>query len=94
MHIAFGFYNRLSVQSMSITNCTVLSATGMMTPTGPGGRAPVGKLKLCDFGFARQLPGSKDVDITDYVSTRWYRAPELLLGSTKYGKEVDLWAIG
>jgi cyclin-dependent kinase-like len=65
-----------------------------MTPTGPGGRAPVGKLKLCDFGFARQLPSSKDADITDYVSTRWYRAPELLLGSTHYGKEVDLWAIG
>lgn len=54
----------------------------------------VGKLKLCDFGFARSLPNSKDVSITDYVSTRWYRAPELLLGSTHYGKEVDLWAIG
>jgi cyclin-dependent kinase-like len=44
--------------------------------------------------FARQLPASRDVDITDYVSTRWYRGPELLLGSTRYGKEVDLWAIG
>ncbi|KAJ9523397.1 hypothetical protein QJQ45_005300 [Haematococcus lacustris] len=54
----------------------------------------VGRLKLCDFGFARQLPSNKDADITDYVSTRWYRAPELLLGSTRYGKEVDLWAIG
>ncbi|PNH08918.1 Cyclin-dependent kinase-like 5 [Tetrabaena socialis] len=53
----------------------------------------VGKLKLCDFGFARQLP-PPDVSITDYVSTRWYRSPELLLGSTHYGKEVDLWAIG
>ncbi len=53
----------------------------------------MGKLKLCDFGFARQLPGP-EVSITDYVSTRWYRAPELLLGSTHYGKEVDLWAIG
>lgn len=55
--------------------------------------AGVGKLKLCDFGFARQMPGA-DVSITDYVSTRWYRAPELLLGSTHYGKEVDMWAIG
>lgn len=54
----------------------------------------LGKLKLCDFGFARHLPSSRDVDITDYVSTRWYRSPELLLGSTRYGKEVDLWAIG
>jgi len=58
------------------------------------GGGPVGKLKLCDFGFARQLPSSREVDITDYVSTRWYRSPELLLGSTHYGKEVDMWAIG
>lgn len=32
----------------------------------------VGKLKLCDFGFARTLP-TPDASITDYVSTRWYR---------------------
>ena len=55
----------------------------------------VGQLKLCDFGFARQLPANVgDASITDYVSTRWYRAPELLLGSSHYGKEVDIWAIG
>lgn len=50
-------------------------------------------LKLCDFGFARTLagPGAK---YTDYVATRWYRAPELLVGDTEYGKGVDIWAIG
>jgi len=52
-----------------------------------------GALKLCDFGFARVLP-TKSNDMTDYVATRWYRAPELLLGSNNYGKEVDYWAIG
>ena len=31
--------------------------------------------------------------LTDYVATRWYRAPELLL-SNSYGKEVDIWAVG
>jgi cyclin-dependent kinase-like len=51
-----------------------------------------GKLKLCDFGFARTLPANGE-SITDYVSTRWYRAPELLLGYTHYGCEVDIWAI-
>jgi len=49
-------------------------------------------LKLCDFGFARNL--GQGEDLTDYVATRWYRAPELLLGSTSYGFGVDLWAIG
>eukprot|EP00406_Dinophysis_acuminata_P080288 CAMPEP_0179252982 /NCGR_PEP_ID=MMETSP0797-20121207/22490_1 /TAXON_ID=47934 /ORGANISM="Dinophysis acuminata, Strain DAEP01" /LENGTH=319 /DNA_ID=CAMNT_0020960819 /DNA_START=142 /DNA_END=1098 /DNA_ORIENTATION=+ len=49
-------------------------------------------LRLCDFGFARTMnPGST---LTDYVATRWYRAPELLLGSTHYGKDVDIWALG
>lgn len=44
-----------------------------------------GVVKLCDFGFARTLaqPGES---YTDYVATRWYRAPELLVGDTKYGK--------
>ena len=36
------------------------------------------------------------VELTDYVATRWYRSPELLLVSDQlpYGKEVDVWAIG
>ena len=33
-------------------------------------------------------------DYTDYVATRWYRAPELLVGDTQYGPPVDVWAIG
>lgn len=52
-----------------------------------------GALKLCDFGFARNMPAGNE-SITDYVSTRWYRAPELLLGYTHYGPAVDIWAIG
>ncbi|XP_015925431.1 cyclin-dependent kinase-like 4 isoform X2 [Parasteatoda tepidariorum] len=51
-----------------------------------------GIVKLCDFGFARTLsPGD---NYTDYVATRWYRAPELLVGETQYGPAVDVWAIG
>lgn len=49
-------------------------------------------LRLCDFGFARTM--TTDQPLTDYVATRWYRAPELLLGSTMYGKDVDIWALG
>lgn len=64
-----------------------------------------GKLKLCDFGFARRMEGEVSDELTDYVATRWYRAPELLLGPpftgangklvrSPYGKAVDMWAIG
>ena len=49
-------------------------------------------MKLCDFGFAR--PYSASNILTDYVATRWYRAPELLVGSGNYSAPVDLWAIG
>ncbi|KAK7883054.1 hypothetical protein WMY93_029228 [Mugilogobius chulae] len=52
-----------------------------------------GVIKLCDFGFARILTGPED-DYTDYVATRWYRAPELLVGDTQYGPAVDVWALG
>ncbi|KAI8487650.1 Cyclin-dependent kinase-like 1 [Branchiostoma belcheri] len=38
-------------------------------------------------------PGPGD-EYTDYVATRWYRAPELLVGDTQYGPPVDVWAIG
>ncbi len=54
-------------------------------------------LKLCDFGFARVMPSpgsSRANALTDYVATRWYRAPELLLGSTDYTPAVDIWSIG
>ena len=55
-------------------------------------------LKLCDFGFARKIclnEENNNVDaMTDYVATRWYRSPELLLSNGIYGPEVDYWAIG
>eukprot|EP01094_Clydonella_sp_ATCC50884_P029162 TRINITY_DN903_c0_g1_i1.p1 TRINITY_DN903_c0_g1~~TRINITY_DN903_c0_g1_i1.p1 ORF type:complete len:440 (-),score=246.43 TRINITY_DN903_c0_g1_i1:1626-2945(-) len=56
-------------------------------------------LKVADFGLARSIAAleNETVDnpvLTDYVATRWYRAPEILLGSTKYTKGVDMWSVG
>lgn len=48
--------------------------------------------KVIDFGFCRGL-GSRTEPLTNYVATRWYRSPELLL-SPVYGPEVDIWALG
>ena len=66
----------------------------------------MGVIKLCDFGFARIMAAQgeiytgkniklyfyfiKSFPISDYVATRWYRAPELLVGDPHYGKEVIL----
>ncbi|KAK9314355.1 kinase-like domain-containing protein [Lipomyces starkeyi] len=55
--------------------------------------SPSGHLKLADFGLARKQPGPYDV-MTPTVVTRWYRAPELLLGSKIYTRKVDVWAVG
>lgn len=49
-------------------------------------------LKLCDFGSTRGV--SSNAPYTEYVSTRWYRAPECILTSGSYGPEVDEWAVG
>lgn len=54
-------------------------------------------LRVCDFGLCRSInePGvGPNPVLTDYVATRWYRAPEILLGSTHYTKGVDIWSVG
>jgi cyclin-dependent kinase-like len=53
-----------------------------------------GILKVCDFGFTRSTLPNASAVYTDYVSTRWYRSPELLVGDANYNKTVDTWAIG
>ncbi|KAL9416126.1 hypothetical protein AB3S75_039341 [Citrus x aurantiifolia] len=49
-------------------------------------------LKICDFGLAR--PTSENEFMTEYVVTRWYRAPELLLNSSDYTAAIDVWSVG
>ena len=60
------------------------------------------QVKLCDYGCARICPGENDMetahasrdDLTEYVASRWYRAPEIILSPRQYGKPMDLWAAG
>ncbi|KAL1129366.1 hypothetical protein AAG570_013893 [Ranatra chinensis] len=49
-------------------------------------------VKIADFGLAREVRSRPPY--TDYVSTRWYRAPEVLLHSTTYSCPIDIWAVG
>ncbi|CAF1442852.1 unnamed protein product [Rotaria magnacalcarata] len=56
------------------------------------------RVKICDFGLARSLnhvyEDPQHPALTEYVATRWYRAPEILLASSKYTKGVDMWSLG
>ena len=54
-------------------------------------------IKLCDFGLCRSISSDdlpENLVLTDYIATRWYRSPEILMGSKKYTEGVDLWSAG
>jgi len=60
-------------------------------------------LKVCDFGLARGISDTHDFDLqngggsmllTEYVVTRWYRAPEIMLACHEYSKPSDIWSVG
>ncbi|KAE8745084.1 Extracellular-signal-Regulated Kinase [Frankliniella occidentalis] len=53
-------------------------------------------LKICDFGLARVADPDHDHTgfLTEYVATRWYRAPEIMLNSKGYNKSIDIWSVG
>ena len=50
-------------------------------------------LKVCDFGLARGVEGN-NMELTEYVVTRWYRAPEIMLSCQEYTKAIDIWSVG
>lgn len=59
------------------------------------------RCKIADFGLARSLTqtcdvggGDTDPTLTDYVATRWYRAPEILIANRRYTKGIDMWSLG
>ncbi|ORY69106.1 kinase-like domain-containing protein [Pseudomassariella vexata] len=55
------------------------------------------ELKICDFGLARGFSINPDENagyMTEYVATRWYRAPEIMLSFQSYTKAIDVWSVG
>jgi len=51
------------------------------------------RVKLCDFGLARYVSGA-DSPLSEYVVTRWYRGPEVILENERYSSALDVWAVG
>ena len=50
-------------------------------------------LKICDFGLARGYEETTTT-LTEYVVTRWYRAPEVILNASHYTNALDVWSLG
>ena len=92
---ANGYFHR------DIKLVNVLVTTGLFDYTSVSPKAPpnapkekdiVAIIKLADFALARETRSTPPY--TDYVTTRWYRAPEVLFLSRDYSNPIDMWALG
>ncbi|WVF70293.1 hypothetical protein IAT40_005082 [Kwoniella sp. CBS 6097] len=101
----YGYFHRdmkpenLLVTTTGLTDYLTAGALAQINSSNSSSVAPLKYekdvaviVKLADFGLARATDSKPPY--TEYVSTRWYRAPEVLLRSTEYGPPVDMWALG
>lgn len=54
-------------------------------------------IKICDFGLSRAVIPmftNSSASLTDYIATRWYRAPEVILSWKRYSTAIDVWSVG
>lgn len=51
-------------------------------------------MQICDFGLARGIEEEQSGGLTEYVVTRWYRAPEIMLACQEYTSAIDMWSVG
>ncbi|KAI9675088.1 MAG: hypothetical protein M1817_001496 [Caeruleum heppii] len=79
----------VSCSAASDLNMSVRRYSAMATPPAT---PPTYNVKIADFGLARETHSKSPY--TTYVSTRWYRAPEVLLRAGEYSAPVDVWAVG
>ncbi|KAJ7706191.1 kinase-like domain-containing protein [Mycena rosella] len=91
-----GYFHRDMKPENVLVTTTGLHDYASVSPTSPPNAPPekdvVAIIKLADFGLAREIRSLPPY--TEYVSTRWYRAPEVLLMSNNYSSPVDMWALG
>jgi meiosis induction protein kinase IME2/SME1 len=91
-----GYFHRDMKPENVLVTTTGLHDYTSVSPNAPHHAPPekdvVAIIKLADFGLAREIRSPPPY--TEYVSTRWYRAPEVLLMSNNYSSPVDMWALG
>ncbi|KAF8807399.1 Pkinase-domain-containing protein [Phlegmacium glaucopus] len=93
---AHGYFHRdMKPENVLVTTTGLFDYTSVSPiapPNAPKEKDVVAIIKLADFGLARETKSPPPY--TEYVATRWYRAPEVLLLSRDYSNPVDMWALG
>ncbi|KLO14462.1 kinase-like protein [Schizopora paradoxa] len=93
---ANGYFHRdMKPENLLVTTTGLFdyrNVSPIAPPNAPPEKDVVVIVKLADFGLARETKSKPPY--TEYVSTRWYRAPEVLLRSREYSNPVDTWALG
>ena len=95
IHEAGYFHRDMKPENVLVTTTGLFDYTSvspLAPPNAPKEKDVVVIVKLADFGLARETNSAPPY--TEYVSTRWYRAPEVLLSSRDYSNPVDMWAFG
>ncbi|TFK77106.1 Pkinase-domain-containing protein [Pluteus cervinus] len=95
IHASGYFHRDMKPENILVTTTghfDYTSVSPLAGPNTPKERDVVTIIKLADFGLARETKSKPPY--TEYVSTRWYRAPEVLLLSRDYSNPVDMWALG
>ncbi|KDQ63538.1 hypothetical protein JAAARDRAFT_53741 [Jaapia argillacea MUCL 33604] len=95
IHASGYFHRDMKPENLLVTTTGLYEYTTVSPiapPNAPPEKDVVVTVKLADFGLARETRSKPPY--TEYVSTRWYRAPEVLLRARDYSNPVDMWALG
>ena len=92
IHSAGYFHRDMKPENVLVTTTGLFDYVSVFSAASSKERDVVVIIKLADFGLARETKSKPPY--TEYVSTRWYRAPEVLLFSRDYSNPVDMWALG